>query len=81
MIDPSHGGNDKGANFSGKLMEKDITLRLARELRKELEERGIAARLLRESDIDLSLTVALKSLMNSVPASTWRFMRDVPEKV
>jgi N-acetylmuramoyl-L-alanine amidase len=55
MIDPSHGGNDKGANFSGKLMEKDITLHLARELRKELEERGIAARLLRESDIDLSL--------------------------
>ena len=55
MIDPSHGGNDKGAIFGGKLMEKDITLRLARELRKELEERGIAARLLRESDIDLSL--------------------------
>jgi N-acetylmuramoyl-L-alanine amidase len=55
MIDPSHGGNDKGANFSGKLTEKDITLRLARELRKELEERGIAARLLRESDIDLSI--------------------------
>jgi N-acetylmuramoyl-L-alanine amidase len=55
MIDPSHGGNDKGATFSGRLMEKEITLRLAREVRKELEERGIAARLLRESDIDLSL--------------------------
>jgi N-acetylmuramoyl-L-alanine amidase len=55
MIDPSHGGNDKGATFGGKLVEKDITLRLAREVRKELEERGIAAHLLRESDIDLSL--------------------------
>ncbi len=55
MIDPSHGGNDKGATFGGKLMEKDITLRLAREVRKELEERGIVVRLLRESDIDLSL--------------------------
>jgi N-acetylmuramoyl-L-alanine amidase len=55
MIDPSHGGYDKGATFGGKLVEKDITLHLARELRKELEERGIAARLLRESDIDLSL--------------------------
>lgn len=55
MIDPSHGGNDKGATFGGKLMEKDITLHLARELRKELEERGIPARLLRESDIDLGL--------------------------
>src|SRR3954471_10083659 len=55
MIDPSHGGADKGAIFGEKLMEKDITLRLAREVRKELEERGIAVRLLRESDIDLSL--------------------------
>ena len=55
MIDPSHGGNDKGASFGGKLVEKDITLRLARELRKELEEHGIATRLLRDSDIDLSL--------------------------
>jgi N-acetylmuramoyl-L-alanine amidase len=55
MIDPSHGGNDKGASFGGKLVEKDITLRLARELRDELEERGIASRLLRDADIDLSL--------------------------
>jgi len=55
MLDPSHGGNDKGAMFGGKLTEKDVTLRLAREVRKELEERGIAVRLLRESDIDLSL--------------------------
>ena len=55
MIDPGHGGNDKGASFGGKLLEKDITLKLARELRKELDERGIATRLLRESDIDLSL--------------------------
>lgn len=55
MIDPGHGGNDKGAVFSGRLLEKDITLRLARELRRELEDRGIAARLLRDTDIDLSL--------------------------
>ncbi|MFI5105500.1 MAG: N-acetylmuramoyl-L-alanine amidase, partial [Terriglobales bacterium] len=55
MIDAGHGGNDKGASFGGKLVEKDITLRLARELRKELEERGIASRLLRETDIDIAL--------------------------
>jgi N-acetylmuramoyl-L-alanine amidase len=55
MIDPSHGGYDKGANLGGKLMEKDITLRLARELHKELEERGIASRLLRDGDIELGL--------------------------
>jgi N-acetylmuramoyl-L-alanine amidase len=55
MIDPSHGGYDKGADFGGKLLEKDITLKLARELRKELEERGIASRLLRDSDVDIAL--------------------------
>jgi N-acetylmuramoyl-L-alanine amidase len=55
MIDPSHGGYDNGADFGGKLLEKDITLKLARELRKELEDRGIASRLLRDSDVDVSL--------------------------
>lgn len=55
MIDPSHGGSDKGASFGGKLTEKEITLRLGRELHKELEERGIASRLLRDGDIELGL--------------------------
>lgn len=55
MIDPSHGGPDKGASFGGKLTEKEITLRLGRELHKELEERGIASRLLRDGDIELGL--------------------------
>ena len=55
LIDPSHGGEDKGALFDNKLMEKDITLALARDLRKELQERGIACRLLRDTDVNLSL--------------------------
>ena len=55
MIDPSHGGEDKGAALGGKVLEKDLTLALARELRRELEERGIPARLVRESDATLSL--------------------------
>jgi N-acetylmuramoyl-L-alanine amidase len=55
IIDPGHGGSDKGASLGGKLLEKEVTLRMARELRKELEERGIAARLLRDADIDMPL--------------------------
>jgi len=56
MIDPSHGGEDKGAMFGrGKIAEKDIALALARVLKRQLEERGVTARLLRDSDIDLSL--------------------------
>jgi N-acetylmuramoyl-L-alanine amidase len=55
MIDPSHGGTDKGAVFSSRIAEKDVTLALARELRRDLQEHGIAARLLRDSDVNLSL--------------------------
>ena len=55
MIDPSHGGDDRGTIFPGKIQEKDLTLVFARELRKQLEERGIHARLLREGDTNLSL--------------------------
>lgn len=55
LIDPSHGGDDKGAVFSSRMMEKDVTLALARVLRKQLEEREIPARLLRDSDVSVSL--------------------------
>lgn len=55
LIDPSHGGDDKGAVLAPKIFEKDLTLSLARLLRKELEERGISARLLRDSDTTISL--------------------------
>lgn len=55
LIDPSHGGDDRGAVLAPKVNEKDVTLSLARVLRKELEDRGIAARLLRDSDISVGL--------------------------
>ena len=41
--------------YSSKLQEKEITLAFARELRKELDDRGIAVRLLRESDVSLAI--------------------------
>jgi N-acetylmuramoyl-L-alanine amidase len=55
MIDPAHGGDDKGATLGTKLSEKDLTLALARELKKELQARGIPARLVRDSDVNLAL--------------------------
>jgi N-acetylmuramoyl-L-alanine amidase len=55
MIDPAHGGDDKGAALGGKLVEKDFTLALARQLKKELLARGIEARLVRETDVNLGL--------------------------
>lgn len=55
VIDPSHGGDDKGAVFAPRIFEKDITLSLGRILRNELADRGIAVRMLRDSDVSISL--------------------------
>ena len=54
VIDPGHGGDDRGAALSGSLAEKDVTLAWARRLRAALEQKGIPASLLREGDTSLS---------------------------
>lgn len=55
VVDASHGGDDRGELVSSTLLEKDITLALARSLRQELESRGISTLVLRDSDATLSL--------------------------
>jgi N-acetylmuramoyl-L-alanine amidase len=55
VIDASHGGDDKGEQISSTLLEKDVTVTLARSLRQELESRGISTLVLRDSDAYLSL--------------------------
>ncbi len=54
MIDAGHGGTDPGVKFSDKVIEKDITLALAKRLRTELQNRGVPAVLVREGDQTLS---------------------------
>ena len=55
LIDAAHGGADIGAAITPSLAEKDVVLALARRVQRELASRGIAAGLLRNSDIALSL--------------------------
>ena len=54
VIDPAHGGSDLGSRFSAPSNEKDITLAFARRLRNELQAQNIPARLLRDSDVQLT---------------------------
>src|SRR5207237_9979499 len=54
VIDPAHGGSDLGSRFSATSNEKDITLAFARRLRNELQAQNIPARLLRDSDVQLT---------------------------
>jgi N-acetylmuramoyl-L-alanine amidase len=55
VVDPSHGGDERGASLSDQLAEKDITLAFARRLKLELETHGLATLLLRDGDTTLSL--------------------------
>jgi N-acetylmuramoyl-L-alanine amidase len=55
VVDASHGGNDRGEALSTTLAEKDVTVAFARRLRQELENRGIATLVLRDSDATVSL--------------------------
>jgi N-acetylmuramoyl-L-alanine amidase len=55
IVDASHGGDDHGETLSSSLLEKDVTVALARSLRQELESRGITTLVLRDSDANLSL--------------------------
>ncbi|MGD7009876.1 N-acetylmuramoyl-L-alanine amidase CwlD [Metabacillus sp. 84] len=52
-LDPGHGGPDGGA-VGTKLLEKDVTLEIAKRTRDYLQEQGALVLLTRETDIDLS---------------------------
>jgi N-acetylmuramoyl-L-alanine amidase len=54
VIDASHGGTETGATLSNTLLEKDVTLAFARQLRQEFESKGFSQELLRDADITLS---------------------------
>ena len=55
VVDPAHGGEERGAALTDKLTEKDVTLGFARLLRHELEMRGFAVALLRDADTTSTL--------------------------
>jgi N-acetylmuramoyl-L-alanine amidase len=55
IIDPGHGGAETGAMITPTLLEKDVVLTLGRKLQRELQARGVAAGLLRNSDVALAL--------------------------
>ncbi len=56
VIDPGHGGDDIGAESGTGLMEKEITLAVARRLARVLEARGYSVRLTRDGDQNRALT-------------------------
>lgn len=55
VVDPGHGGKDPGAISRRGTKEKDINLKVAKLLKKELEKRGIEVHLTRSQDVFLTL--------------------------
>ncbi len=55
IVDPAHGGEERGAALTDRLAEKDVTLGFARLLRHELDIRGFAVVLLRDADTTSTL--------------------------
>lgn len=55
VLDPGHGGNDKGAISPRKVYEKLAVLDIAKRVRNHLQARGIRVELTREGDTTLSL--------------------------
>ncbi|MCG3153521.1 MAG: hypothetical protein DKINENOH_00111 [bacterium] len=66
VLDPGHGGRDPGAIASDGTREKDITLQVAKRLKRMLEEKlGLHVVMTRDSDVYVSLDQRT-SLANSV---------------
>ncbi|HEX7056239.1 MAG TPA: N-acetylmuramoyl-L-alanine amidase [Bacilli bacterium] len=55
VVDPGHGGFDRGATGVNGVYEKDVNLQIAQKLADKLREMGYIAQLTRNSDIYLSL--------------------------
>jgi N-acetylmuramoyl-L-alanine amidase len=66
VIDPAHGGIDRGVKLSDKEWEKDVTLKIALQMQKYLQEGGnIRVRLSRTADRDVSVSERLKTVSAS----------------
>jgi N-acetylmuramoyl-L-alanine amidase len=68
LIDPAHGGADSGATITASLVEKDVVLALARRVQHDLAAKGIAAGMLRNSDVAISLEQRAASVNATRPA-------------
>ena len=68
VIDPSHGGDERGATLSSSLFEKEVTLAFARRLKQDLQAQGMPSLLLRDGDSPLTLDQRAQIANHAHPA-------------
>ncbi len=66
LIDPSHGGDERGTALTDEIAEKDVTLAIARRLRGELQKRNLRVALVRDGDqrVGLDQRAAMANAMH-----------------
>jgi len=68
VIDPAHGGSDKGVQFSDEVYEKDVTLAIAHSIQRELAPmKNVRVQLTRDSDRALSIREREQIARNTAP--------------
>jgi N-acetylmuramoyl-L-alanine amidase len=67
-IDPGHGGDNNGASGTiTKILEKNYTLLIAEELKKELQDKGATVFMTREKDTSLSMLERIQMVKKEEP--------------
>ncbi len=68
VIDPAHGGEERGAAITDTIQEKDVNLAIARRLQHELQTKNIYTILLRSGDTTISLDDRAVAVNSARPA-------------
>lgn len=66
-IDAGHGIGSEGAKGATGVVEKDVTLALAKELQSQLRAKGIATMMTRETDDNVTMTERADKLLGNLP--------------
>ncbi|WP_460891435.1 N-acetylmuramoyl-L-alanine amidase [Rufibacter soli] len=66
-VDAGHGGTNNGATGKTGVPEKEITLKIAQQLKKELEKKGAKVVMTREADISVDNSVRVQTLRQAQP--------------
>ena len=69
VLDAAHGGTDTGAQFTDKLLEKDLTLGFSVRLRQALAAHGIAVVTTRDSDVNAPMVARAETANHALAAA------------
>jgi N-acetylmuramoyl-L-alanine amidase len=69
VLDAAHGGNDTGARFSDKLLEKDLSLGFSVRLRQALASRGIQVVTTRDTDASVPVVTRAETANHALAAA------------